>query len=118
MSEDEKQIGMLEQDRAEMEHLIATLVAENARLAEVERKAIAQSEYIQSHGLTEYEMGRLKTERDAAQRDAAELAGALQKITGLIGWKLHDESFAREAQEIYTTSLCPALAKHAKLEGK
>ena len=31
-----------------------------AELEEVERKAVAQSEYIQSHGLTDYEMARLK----------------------------------------------------------
>lgn len=39
---------------------IRELQARIAELEEVERKAIAQSEYIQSHGLTEYEMARLK----------------------------------------------------------
>ena len=36
-------------------------------LEEVERKAIAQSEYIQAHGLTEFEMARLKAWVDDLQ---------------------------------------------------
>ena len=42
--------------------------AELARLREVERKAIEQSEYIQAHGLTEYEMNRKNV--DILQKEA------------------------------------------------
>ena len=55
----------------------ATIDQLRQELAEVTAKAIDQSEYIQSHGLTEYEMARLTNERDQAQADARELAQAL-----------------------------------------
>lgn len=40
--------------------LAAEVRALRAERDEIKRKAIEQSEYIQSHGLTEYEMARLK----------------------------------------------------------
>ena len=47
-------------------HCIADLAAalreEREQRAEIERKAIEQSEYIQAHGLTEYEVARLKAQ--------------------------------------------------------
>ena len=62
---------------------IAYLAAEVRALREerdeIKRKAIEQSEYIQSHGLTEYEMARLKArvaelEGILKRRDDAEIA--------------------------------------------
>lgn len=49
-----------------MRRVLQRLTQLRQELAETERKAIEQSEYIQSHGLTEFEMNRLKAERDAA----------------------------------------------------
>jgi hypothetical protein len=55
---------------SEMLATIRELQARVAELEEVERKAIAQSEYIQSHGLTEYEMARLKARVEELEPDA------------------------------------------------
>ncbi len=44
----------------ELAAALRTSQARVAELEEVERKAIEQSEYIQSHGLTEYEMASLQ----------------------------------------------------------
>jgi HAMP domain-containing protein len=49
------------------------LRAENARLREIERKALEQSEYIQTHGLTEWEL-RLK------DTEIERLRGALRRM--------------------------------------
>jgi hypothetical protein len=49
---------------------IPALLAHIAELEEVKRKAIIQSEYIQSHGLTEYEMTILKARVTELEDDA------------------------------------------------
>jgi BMFP domain-containing protein YqiC len=59
---------MMDEDESELRQLKARVAA----LEEVERKAIEQSEYIQSHGLTEFEMDRLRArvaELEARIRD-------------------------------------------------
>jgi|WetSurMetagenome_2_1015567.scaffolds.fasta_scaffold489162_4 hypothetical protein len=43
---------------------VRNLFYEVARLRGIEDKALAQSEYIQTHGLTEYEQARLQAEVD------------------------------------------------------
>lgn len=59
------------------------LLVEGMARDEIERKAIEQSEYIQTRGLTQFEMGRLKAERDAfslqveALRQVAKMAHVL-----------------------------------------
>jgi hypothetical protein len=47
---------------------------EVARLRGIEDKALAQSEYIQTHGLTEYEQARL-------QAEVARLRAALERVS-------------------------------------
>jgi len=53
---------------------------ELARLQEVERKAIEQSEYIQSHGLTEFEVSGLRAQLAAAQAEAERYRKTLESV--------------------------------------
>jgi hypothetical protein len=52
--------------------------AEVDRLRGIEDKALAQSEYIQTHGLTEYEQARLQAEVDRLRADNKRLTADLE----------------------------------------
>ena len=79
-----KGYGVVEKDMYDqLESHAAHLEAELVRLREVERKAIEQSEYIQAHGLTEYEFGLLRSELATVQ-EKLEIAEGLNVACGLV----------------------------------
>lgn len=81
-----------------LERELGKLEAELVRLREVERKAIEQSEYVQSHGLTEYEFGLLRAELNTLRKQADGLAQALEEAREHIKLYVSLRNLPRHAQ--------------------